>query len=159
MWQDDDNGFRFAALSDAARSLSPPNFPHPAIHATVNSCICSFRVTALRMSERIDVYISSTSRDLVAYREAVRDVVLRLGMQPVIMEAFNPTDRNALQKCYDEVQRAEVFAGIYALSLYGRKWLSPRFMLLANPRSGSQPRKTRLRCLGARNIIQPIDDA
>jgi len=66
------------------------------------------------MAERIDVFISSTSRDLLAYREAVTKVILRLGLHPIIMEAFNPTDRNALQLCYDKVQEAEIFIGIYA---------------------------------------------
>ena len=34
-----------------------------------------------------------------------------------------------------------------------------QFDVVGEPRSGSQSRKTRLRCVGARNIIQPIDDA
>src|SRR5262249_50065499 len=33
---------------------------------------------------------------------------------PILMETFNPTDRNALQLCYDKVQEAEAFIGIYA---------------------------------------------
>lgn len=66
------------------------------------------------MAERIDVFVSSTSRDLAAYRDAVLKVILRLGLYPITMEAFNPTHRNALQLCYDKVQEAEIFVGIYA---------------------------------------------
>jgi hypothetical protein len=66
------------------------------------------------MAERIDVFIGSTSRDLTAYRDAATKVILRLGLHPIIMEAFNPTDRNALQLCYDYVKEAEIFVGIYA---------------------------------------------
>ena len=66
------------------------------------------------MAERIDVFISSTSRDLAVYRDAITKVILRMGLYPIIMEAFNATDRNALQLCYDKVQEAEIFVGIYA---------------------------------------------
>jgi len=64
--------------------------------------------------KRLDVFISSTKRDLVSYRDAVAKVVLSLGMYPIDMATFNPTSRNALQLCYDKVQEAEIFVGIYA---------------------------------------------
>src|SRR5215207_9009790 len=60
------------------------------------------------------IFVSSTSRDLHTYRERVRDIILRLGAFPIIMEAFNPTDVNALQLCYDKIQDADLFIGIYA---------------------------------------------
>jgi len=60
------------------------------------------------------IFVSSTSRDLVPYREAVKNVILRLDMYPIVMEAFNPTDKNALQLCYDKVQEADALIGIYA---------------------------------------------
>lgn len=66
------------------------------------------------MPTRKNVFVSSTSRDLVTYRDAVTKVILRLGLYPIVMEAFNPTDRNALQLCYDKVQESEIFIGIYA---------------------------------------------
>lgn len=66
------------------------------------------------MVKHIDIFISSTSRDLQAYRARVTQAVLHLGLHPIIMEAFNPTDRNALQLCYDKIQNAEIFIGIYA---------------------------------------------
>jgi len=66
------------------------------------------------MGERIDVFISSTARDLEEYRDAITKLILRLGLHPIGMEAFNPTDRNALQLCYDKIQESEIFIGIYA---------------------------------------------
>lgn len=66
------------------------------------------------MAERIDVFISSTSRDLSEYRQAVAKTLLRLGMYPIDMADFNASERNALQLCYDKVQEAEIFIGIYA---------------------------------------------
>lgn len=66
------------------------------------------------MANRIDVFISSTSRDLKKYRAKVKEAVLTLGLFPIAMEEFQPGKENALQKCYDELQQAEVFVGIYA---------------------------------------------
>jgi WD40 repeat protein len=66
------------------------------------------------MAERIDVFISSTSKDLEEFRERVIQIVLKMGAYPISMETFTPTDRNALQLCYDKLQEAEVFIGIYA---------------------------------------------
>jgi hypothetical protein len=66
------------------------------------------------MIQRSNVFISSTSRDLEAYRNVVTKTILKLGLHPIIMEAFNTTDANALQLCYDKVQEADIFIGIYA---------------------------------------------
>ncbi len=66
------------------------------------------------MANRIGVYISSTSQDLAKHRARVKDVVFRLGLYPIIMEEFIPTEKNALQLTYDKVQEAEIFIGIYA---------------------------------------------
>ena len=60
------------------------------------------------------VFVSSTSKDLTDYREAVRQAIQRLNLHPIIMEDFNPDQRDAVQRCYDEVQRADIFVGIYA---------------------------------------------
>src|SRR5579871_4887048 len=60
------------------------------------------------------VFISSTSRDLGKFRAKVKEAVLRAGAFPIAMEEFDATARNALQLCYDEVQKADIFIGIYA---------------------------------------------
>ncbi len=66
------------------------------------------------MPNHVDVFISSTSKDLLKFRAKVQEVILRSGAYPILMEAFDATERNALQLCYDRVQEAEVFVGIYA---------------------------------------------
>lgn len=63
---------------------------------------------------RYSVFISSTQRDLEEYRDALKDVVLRLGYHPIVQENFSPTADNALQECYNKVRQADVFVGIYA---------------------------------------------
>lgn len=66
------------------------------------------------MQERLRVFVSSTSEDLTSYRDAVVNIILRLDLYPVFMETFNSTDRSPLQLCYDKVQQADIFVGIYA---------------------------------------------
>jgi hypothetical protein len=65
------------------------------------------------MAERKNVFISSTSRDMKKEREKVKDTVLRLGAFPIAMEEFKPSEKNAMQVCYTEVQKADIFIGIY----------------------------------------------
>lgn len=60
------------------------------------------------------VFISSTSKDLIPHREAVRDAVVKLGMQPVMQEHFPAMDTNALQACQKKVLDCDLFIGIYA---------------------------------------------
>ncbi len=66
------------------------------------------------MPERIDVFISSTSRDLKKYRDKLKDAILNAGAFPLGMEEFDASEQNALQKCYDAVASAEIFVGVYA---------------------------------------------
>ena len=66
------------------------------------------------MADRLDVFVSSTNKDLVDYRQKVIETILRLDYHPVVQEALTPSDDNALQVCYDKVMRADVFIGIYA---------------------------------------------
>jgi tetratricopeptide (TPR) repeat protein len=66
------------------------------------------------MSEHVDVFISSTFSDLEAFRFELRNVIISLGMYPIDMVDFEPSSRNALQMCYDKLQEAEIFIGIYA---------------------------------------------
>lgn len=60
------------------------------------------------------VFVSSTSKDLTAHREAVRDALLRLGMHPVMMEHFPTIDAGALAACHRKVLDCDLFVGIYA---------------------------------------------
>lgn len=62
----------------------------------------------------LKVFISSTSTDLRAHREKVRDIVLALGFMPIMMEYFPAMDDDAVKACRDKVYEADLFIGIYA---------------------------------------------
>jgi hypothetical protein len=66
------------------------------------------------MAEHINVFLSSTSKDLVAHRQMAKQAIADLDAFPVAMEEFTADKANALKKCYDTVQKAEVFIGVYA---------------------------------------------
>jgi hypothetical protein len=60
------------------------------------------------------VFISSTSRDLQSYRERVIHFLRKLGLDCIAMEEFTPSERSALQICYDKLRNAHIFVGTYA---------------------------------------------
>jgi hypothetical protein len=62
----------------------------------------------------LNVMISSTAIDLLPKRAHVKSTIEKLGMHAIAMEEFTATTRNALQLCYDEVQKADILVGIYA---------------------------------------------
>lgn len=68
----------------------------------------------MNSKKRIDVFVSSTSEDLVAYREAVRDVILAFKLSPEMMELFSAINENAVKVCLDKVSQCEVYIGIFA---------------------------------------------
>ncbi|MBI5960370.1 MAG: DUF4062 domain-containing protein, partial [Chloroflexi bacterium] len=66
------------------------------------------------MSERIDVFISSTSRDLPAHRQQAMDACLRMGMFPIMMEHLPASDADAIEASLKMVDEAEIYLGIFA---------------------------------------------
>ncbi len=61
------------------------------------------------------VYISSTREDLSAYRNAVRDAVVRLGMLPVMEDDIGLSgDKKVLEYLRQQCMSSDVFIGIYA---------------------------------------------
>jgi hypothetical protein len=62
----------------------------------------------------MQVFISSTYRDLVDHRRAVIDVLLRLKLQPIAMEFFGADPDEPKRVCADEIQDCELFIGLYA---------------------------------------------
>ncbi len=67
------------------------------------------------MPKHLDVFISSTSIDLPEHREAVVDALLAIGLFPSGMEHWpTPADKNPVDFCYQKMQEAEIFIGIYA---------------------------------------------
>ncbi len=66
------------------------------------------------MSQPIDVFVSSTSDDLREYRAPLKDAILNLGLNPIMMENFPAEGANAVQRCQRGVEEAEIFVGLYA---------------------------------------------
>ncbi len=60
------------------------------------------------------VLISSTFIDLVEHRLAVADAIERLGLALSRMETFGAMTEQASEACYAEVERSDLFVGIYA---------------------------------------------
>jgi hypothetical protein len=62
----------------------------------------------------IKVFVSSTSKDLAAYRGAAERAVLKHEMHPIMMERFPAASRDAVDVCRAQVERADLLIGIYA---------------------------------------------
>src|SRR4051794_9607382 len=62
----------------------------------------------------LNVFISSTSKDLDEHRIAVRDIILALDYYPIMMEYFPAMDASAVNLCMDKVDEAELYIGIFA---------------------------------------------
>jgi hypothetical protein len=60
------------------------------------------------------IFVSSTFTDLVAYREAVQDVIRQMGHIDVSMEHFGSRDDRPLDGCLKLLQDCDFFVGIYA---------------------------------------------
>lgn len=66
------------------------------------------------MADRIDVMISSTSKDLQDHRDEAKEAVLRMGMFPLRMEDLRASNEDAISASLRLVDEAEIFVGIYA---------------------------------------------
>jgi tetratricopeptide (TPR) repeat protein len=66
------------------------------------------------MPDKPVVTISSTARDLPGYRDAAKDVCLRLGMFPKMMEHLPALDADAVRASLDMVDEAKVYVCILA---------------------------------------------
>lgn len=60
------------------------------------------------------LFLSSTAVDLAAFRDVVRHVCQRLGIDVLAMEEFGPDPRTAVTLCREKVERADLFLGLYA---------------------------------------------
>lgn len=70
--------------------------------------------TSKPKTKHIDVMLSSTSRDLPAYRKEAIDAVWRAKMFPVAMETLSAEDKDAIKTSLDMVDTAEIYVGIFA---------------------------------------------
>jgi hypothetical protein len=68
------------------------------------------------------IFVSSTFRDLKAHRDEVNRVLARMKVQYAAMEHFGSRTDEALPVCASEIDRCDLFVGIYAWR-YG--WTPP----------------------------------
>jgi len=66
------------------------------------------------MTEKPTVFISSTSIGLPEHRQQVTEACRRMGYNPVGMETWPAQDADAETVCLREVDRSDLFIGIYA---------------------------------------------
>ena len=62
----------------------------------------------------VSVFISSTYSDLREHRKAVIEACLNAGFQPIAMEHFMARPDQATTACFEEIEEADLFVGIYA---------------------------------------------
>jgi Domain of unknown function (DUF4062) len=60
------------------------------------------------------IYISSTYKDLIAYRESVYNALHRLRQDVVAMEDYGADDDRPLDKCLADVAACDLYVGIFA---------------------------------------------
>ena len=71
------------------------------------------------MQNRVNVFISSTERDLSSYRWAARDGIIQAEMFPIMRESFTATSKDPISVSKEMIDQSEIFVGIYALSYGG----------------------------------------
>ena len=71
----------------------------------------------------LDIYVSSTFKDLRRCRRKVEEAIQLLGHRDVAMEYYGAESRRPLEKCLGDVARCGVYVGIFARR-YG--WIPPR---------------------------------
>ncbi|MBZ0282435.1 MAG: DUF4062 domain-containing protein [Anaerolineae bacterium] len=73
----------------------------------------------MQPQHRVNVFISSTERDLFSYRNAAIGGIIQAGMFPVLRESFTATSNDPLTVSKEMIDQAEIFIGIYALKYGG----------------------------------------
>jgi hypothetical protein len=61
-----------------------------------------------------EIYISSTTDDLLSYREVVYDALRKLNMHVRSMDDYLPVSKPTVERCQDDVTRCDIFIGIIA---------------------------------------------
>ena len=62
----------------------------------------------------MDIYISSTKKDLEPYRARVAEVLRQLGHRVLHMEDYTAQDSRPLERCVEHVRTADLYVGIFA---------------------------------------------
>src|SRR5262245_5046675 len=60
------------------------------------------------------IYLSSTYEDLKEYREVVYKALRKSGYDGIAMEDYVAADQRPVEKCLDDVKKADIYVGIFA---------------------------------------------
>ena len=60
------------------------------------------------------IYLSSTYEDLKEYREVVYKALRKSGYDVIAMEDYVAADQRPVEKCSDDVKKADIYVGIFA---------------------------------------------
>jgi hypothetical protein len=60
------------------------------------------------------IYLSSTYQDLSDQRQAVFEALRRSGYEVIAMEDYVARDDRPLKACLDDVDRADIYVGLFA---------------------------------------------
>src|SRR5207244_4464897 len=69
---------------------------------------------AVQGSAKATVYISSTYEDLKQYRHEVTGALRKINVDVIGMEDYGAESRRPLQRCLEDVRRADVYLGFLA---------------------------------------------
>lgn len=59
------------------------------------------------------IYLSSTYEDLKDYRRVVYETLRKCGYHVIAMEDYVATDQRPIEKCFDDLAKADVYVGIF----------------------------------------------
>jgi hypothetical protein len=62
----------------------------------------------------VTIYLSSTYEDLKDYRRAVYEALRKAGHQVIAMEDYVATDQRPVEKCLNDVVKADIYIGLFA---------------------------------------------
>lgn len=62
----------------------------------------------------VTIYLSSTYEDLKDYRRVVFDALRQSGYQVIAMEDYVATDQRPVDKCLQDVEKADIYIGLFA---------------------------------------------
>src|SRR4051794_10143803 len=62
----------------------------------------------------VNVYVSSTFKDLRDYRQKVRDALAQLGFKAAAMEYYVAEDCPPVERCLADIEQCDIYLGVYA---------------------------------------------
>ena len=67
------------------------------------------------------IYLSSTYEDLKDYRRVVFEALRKAGYTVIGMEEYVATDQRPVDKCLQDVEKADIYVGMFVIGLSRRR--------------------------------------